>query len=543
MSGNTNYGSGTTNSNGTNNTSLGIDVLSNTESSTTNNSGVGAYSLANNTTGISNVAVGSNSLLTNTTGNYNTGLGTAALVFNSTGSSNVSVGSNSLEYNTTGSSNVGLGTQTLYNNTTGGDNTSIGTYSQYTNTSGSYNVSLGSDTLYTNTASNNTAVGYGAMYLNTTGTENVAVGTDSLNGNTAGSYNSALGVIAGSSNTTGNYNTFLGYNSGSSGSTGYYSTAIGYNSRFTGNNQIVLGTTSEIVIVPGVFQLGRTSGNVTTGVTGAVYYNPINQSLYTSNGVNWIPQYGVKGVTGIYEPNALVAEPGYSCGVTLTNRPNGGYDIQLAAATVSTPGIVTTGLQIFEGDKRFSGGISYTNIQNGDLDVMNFLNLLPKSSGDIVSFPTPTIYYNSNPLLTGAAALYIKGTLGGYPAFDVAVKSFIIDHPTDNEKYLVHGCLEGPEAGVYYRGTDKITNGESVVVKLPSYVEKLANNFTVHVTPIYNGKIVACNASRVEKGQFLVYGPNCEFDWVVYASRGAIGVEPYKKDVVVKGDGPYKYTA
>ena len=28
-------------------------------------------------------------------------------------------------------------------------------------------------------------------------------------------------------------------------------------------------------------------------------------------------------------------------------------------------------------------------------------------------------------------------------------KSFIIDHPTDPSKYLVHVCLEGPEAGVY----------------------------------------------------------------------------------------------
>ena len=30
----------------------------------------------------------------------------------------------------------------------------------------------------------------------------------------------------------------------------------------------------------------------------------------------------------------------------------------------------------------------------------------------------------------------------------------IIDHPDDKEnKYLIHGCLEGPEVGVYYRGT------------------------------------------------------------------------------------------
>ena len=35
-------------------------------------------------------------------------------------------------------------------------------------------------------------------------------------------------------------------------------------------------------------------------------------------------------------------------------------------------------------------------------------------------------------------------------------KTFIIDHPIDKNKYLVHGCLEGPEFGVYYRGKSEI---------------------------------------------------------------------------------------
>ena len=94
---------------------------------------------------------------------------------------------------------------------------------------------------------------------------------------------------------------------------------------------------------------------------------------------------------------------------------------------------------------------------------------------------------------------------------------------------------------MFYRGTAKITNGEYVLVQLPSYVQKLAVDFTVQVTPIYNGKINTCNASRVQKNQFTVYGPNCEFDWIVHASRGPVFVEPKKSDVTVKGDGPYKY--
>jgi hypothetical protein len=33
-----------------------------------------------------------------------------------------------------------------------------------------------------------------------------------------------------------------------------------------------------------------------------------------------------------------------------------------------------------------------------------------------------------------------------------SLKSFVIQHPINTNQYLVHVCLEGPEAGVYYRG-------------------------------------------------------------------------------------------
>jgi hypothetical protein len=122
-----------------------------------------------------------------------------------------------------------------------------------------------------------------------------------------------------------------------------------------------------------------------------------------------------------------------------------------------------------------------------------------------------------------------------------AGKSFIINHPTDENKYLVHVCLEGPEAGVYYRGKGEITNNESVEVALPHYVDKFAYNFTVQVTPIYGNKIVTLNSSEVENNTFKVYGENAKFHWVVYGSRQEVNVEPNKADVNVKGDGPYLY--
>jgi len=118
-------------------------------------------------------------------------------------------------------------------------------------------------------------------------------------------------------------------------------------------------------------------------------------------------------------------------------------------------------------------------------------------------------------------------------------KTFVIDHPINKDKYLVHACLEGPEAGVYYRGKGHITNNDSTTINLPNYVSKLAYDFTIQITPIYDGKVKTYNAGEIENNQFSVYGENGYFHWIVYGTRNEINVEPNKADVNVNGSGPY----
>jgi hypothetical protein len=123
-----------------------------------------------------------------------------------------------------------------------------------------------------------------------------------------------------------------------------------------------------------------------------------------------------------------------------------------------------------------------------------------------------------------------------------STKSFIIDHPQNKEKYLVHACLEGPEVGVYYRGKSEVTNDTSVTVNLPDYIPGWAYDFTITVTAIYDGKLKLYNASEVdENGAFTVYGENGKFNWIAIGKRGDINAEPYKNEIVVKGNGPYKW--
>jgi hypothetical protein len=127
-------------------------------------------------------------------------------------------------------------------------------------------------------------------------------------------------------------------------------------------------------------------------------------------------------------------------------------------------------------------------------------------------------------------------------------KTFVINHPLDKEKYLVHACLEGPESGVYYKGKGCICGeDDNVEIALPEYVDKLATEFVVNITPI--GLPILLSSSLVVDGKFTVYRKkdstsdscNTEFFWVVFAKRESIVVEPSKNDISIKGSGPYKW--
>jgi hypothetical protein len=148
-----------------------------------------------------------------------------------------------------------------------------------------------------------------------------------------------------------------------------------------------------------------------------------------------------------------------------------------------------------------------------------------------------------NPMRTTATAaqtgmMFWNSSTGEVQSITTS-KTFVIDHPVDPEKYLVHACLEGPESGVYYRGKNSVNR--STKISLPNYVSKLAKDFTIHLTPI--GTFAELYASDVDQfGEFIVYSNKfCKFHWAVYGTRGSINTEPLKSECDVQGSGPYKW--
>jgi len=85
-----------------------------------------------------------------------------------------------------------------------------------------------------------------------------------------------------------------------------------------------------------------------------------------------------------------------------------------------------------------------------------------------------------NTEINGDGNININGTVSGSGA-NFAVKNFNIPHQSKEGKRLWHGCLEGPENGVYIRG--KLVG---TTITVPDYWKWLVdeNSITVHLTPI-----------------------------------------------------------
>jgi len=83
------------------------------------------------------------SLYSNTTASENTAVGAFSLCANTTGAANTALGRDALKSNTTGSYNTAMSLEALLNNTTGGCNTSIGHAAGYDATTGNNNLLLG----------------------------------------------------------------------------------------------------------------------------------------------------------------------------------------------------------------------------------------------------------------------------------------------------------------------------------------------------------------------------------------------------------------
>ena len=143
----------------------------------------------------------------------------------------------------------------------------------------------------------------------------------------------------------------------------------------------------------------------------------------------------------------------------------------------------------------------------------------------------------------GATALTVVGANSSQgSAVDITghlsatTKSFNIPHPLDENKRLVYGCLEGPEYGMYNRGTEWIGDDTDerykdrmVGIELPDYWFKMVGkDYTISLTPYGNYNVWI--AKKTEDGFWVKTDAQkkIRFDWSVIGGRqdAKLEVEP-----------------
>jgi len=243
-----------------------------------------------------------------------------------------------------------------------------------------------------------------------------------------------------------------------------------------------------------------TSGSLTvagnTGVTG---------NISTSGTLS------VTGNANVGNINATTdIRVGNSLWVRTTAANATGYGLYATGGVAFDSGVAGFGkLQIGGG----SGELTYIEgVTSGNLNTLGNLAIIAST----ITFSTGTFGGGSSGLRMSIAP---TGAVTVNGAFSAASKSFLIDHPTKPGMKLRYGSLEGPENGVYVRGT---LNGN--VIELPDYWTGLIdpNSITVTLTPI--GKYQKLYVEDIQNNKVYVVNDditdstvNCFY--VVYGER------------------------
>jgi len=286
----------------------------------------------------------------------------------------------------------------------------------------------------------------------------------------------------------------------------------------THGGDIELGNASSTITANGNMVV---DGNLTVSGTATAInttQTTINDNIITLN----------NDVTGTPSQNAgIEVERGDATNVAL--RWNETSDKWQITTDGSSYGDIVTSANIHDAVTIQNQGTGLLSLSGQELTVND---VMVKSAGDTMT-GTLTINNDGNTALSilGAnssegAAVNIDGHLAA------TTKSFNIPHPIHEDKRLVYGCLEGPEYGMYARGTAVIGDGEEerkIGISLPEYWFKMVGkDYTISLTP--HGNYNVWIGKKTEDGFYVMTNTkgNARFDWSVIGGRldAKLEVEP-----------------
>jgi hypothetical protein len=116
-------------------------------------------------------------------------------------------------------------------------------------------------------------------------------------------------------------------------------------------------------------------------------------------------------------------------------------------------------------------------------------------------------------------------------------KGFDIKHPNKDNHRLRHICLEGPEAGVYFRG--KLTNSDTIYI--PDYWKGLIDpeTITVSLSQIGTSQDLIIKSVNIDDGIKIVSGNSSEINCYYLVNASRIDGEPLI--IEYEGETPAEY--
>ena len=212
------------------------------------------------------------------------------------------------------------------------------------------------------------------------------------------------------------------------------------------------------------------------------------------------------------------------------------WSVQPTIASETYYPIINTGDSGTVTNTMLAGSIANAKLSNSAVTVGSTAISLGASSTTLAGLSAVTIAGTSGD--SGTTALTITG--GSAAASNAAVsitghleattKSFNIPHPLDGGKRLVYGCLEGPEYGMYARGSfDVEDERRKVAVDLPNYWSAMVDkDYTINLTTYGNYNVWI--TERNEDGFWVETNAEDKwsFDWNVIGGRldAKLEVEP-----------------
>ncbi len=263
-----------------------------------------------------------------------------------------------------------------------------------------------------------------------------------------------------------------------------------------GGNNATSYTTNGITFFDGTKMAGTSSFTYVSGA-GVTATENIRAAGFNIAGNSVITSVTPSGGSAIYGALTLaVANNGSSNTLSIAGS---GQSI-----TITGPGTGITGTGTANSLAKFTatGQIGNANAtDNGTTFAVSLPTTITSSALTNGTYLTITTAAGDD---SSTSDFFIRGlTSGAVSKFSVdangnlraTTKSFDIEHPTKPGKRLVYGVLEGPEHGVYHRGT--VEGKGKLTVELPEYWSKLVGaDYSIQLTPWGN-----YNAHIVEKSE------------------------------------------